>query len=62
MDREMAGFAAMAESDPILSSLSDRFRGFRPPRFPSLFEALLNAVACQQVSLHLGILLLGRLA
>lgn len=34
----------------------------RPPRYPSLFEALANAVACQQVSLHVGLLLLNRLA
>jgi DNA-3-methyladenine glycosylase II len=61
-ERDMTGFAAMAENDPLLSSLSDRFRGLRPPRFPSLFETLVNAVACQQVTLHLGILLLGRLA
>jgi DNA-3-methyladenine glycosylase II len=34
----------------------------KPPRFPTLFEALANAIACQQMSLSLGILLLGRLA
>jgi DNA-3-methyladenine glycosylase II len=34
----------------------------RPPRFPGVFEALVNAVACQQLSLTVGIHLLGRLA
>lgn len=62
LDRDITGFTAMAENDPLLSSLSDRFQGLRPPRFPSLFESLVNAVACQQVSLHLGIHLLVRLA
>jgi DNA-3-methyladenine glycosylase II len=33
----------------------------KPPRFPSLFEAFLNAFACQQITLDVGILLLNRL-
>ena len=37
-----------------------RFRGMRPPRFPSIFEALLNGVACQQISLQAGLTLLNR--
>ena len=39
-----------------------RFRGLKPPRFPSVFEALVNAIACQQLSLTVGIVLLNRLA
>jgi DNA-3-methyladenine glycosylase II len=34
----------------------------KPPRFPSLFECLLNAVAFQQLSLAAGMSLLNRLA
>jgi DNA-3-methyladenine glycosylase II len=34
----------------------------RPPRFPSVFEALINAIACQQISLSAGIQLLNRLS
>lgn len=34
----------------------------KPPRFPSLFECLVNAVACQQLTLTVGIRLLNRLA
>ena len=45
-----------------LAALADRFQGFRPPRFSSLFEALSNAIACQQLSLHVGIILLNRMA
>ena len=33
----------------------------RPPRFPSTFEAVINAIACQQLSLVVGIHLLNRL-
>jgi len=45
-----------------LKVLVDRFRGFRPPRFPTVFEAAVNAVCCQQLSLEVGIELLNRLA
>jgi DNA-3-methyladenine glycosylase II len=45
-----------------LASLVNQFYGSKPPRFPSYFETLVNAIACQQVSLTVGILLLNRLA
>ncbi len=51
-----------AERDPHLRSLANRFRGLKPPRFPTVFEALVNAVACQQLSLEVGLELLNRLA
>lgn len=38
-----------------------RLRGLRPPRFPTVFESLVNGVACQQLSLSVGIHLLNRL-
>lgn len=38
-----------------------RFDGLRPPKFASVFEALINGFACQQLSLNLGIHLLNRL-
>jgi DNA-3-methyladenine glycosylase II len=56
------GFSEMAARDARLAALAHRFRGMRPPRFPSPFEALVNAVACQQLSLTVGIHLLDRLA
>jgi DNA-3-methyladenine glycosylase II len=59
---DLAGFYELAERDERLDQLARRFRGVRPPRFPSVFEALVNAVACQQLSLTVGIHLLGRLA
>jgi len=51
-----------AERDPHLRSLANRFRGLKPPRFPTMFEAIVNAVACQQLSLDVGLELLNRLA
>jgi DNA-3-methyladenine glycosylase II len=59
---DLAGFYQVAEGDPELRQLALRFRGMRPPCFPTVFEALVNAVACQQLSLDVGIHLLNRLA
>lgn len=58
---DLSGFYQLADRDPKLGVLVERFRGVKPPRFPTLFEALANAIACQQMSLSLGILLLSRL-
>lgn len=58
---DVTEFYTLAKKDSLLSPLAQHFLGLKPPRFPSLFEALLNAFACQQVSLDVGILLLNRL-
>jgi DNA-3-methyladenine glycosylase II len=52
----------VAQRDRRLAELADRFRGVKPPRFPTVFEALVNAFACQQLSLVVGLELLNRLA
>lgn len=57
----LGGFYAMAAQSPQLHDLAQRFRGMRPPRFPSVFEALVNGIACQQISLQAGLTLLNRL-
>lgn len=62
VDVSLDDFYARAATDPDLGPLALRFRGMRPPRFPDLFEALANAIACQQVSLHVAIITLNRLA
>ena len=59
---DLAGFYARAAGDPVLAPLAARYRGVKPPRFPTLFECLLNAVACQQLSLAAGLTVLSRLA
>jgi DNA-3-methyladenine glycosylase II len=59
---DLSPFAAMAAPDPLLGPLASRLRGLKPPRFPTVFEALVNGVACQQLSLEVGIHLLNRLA
>ncbi len=60
--RDLGDFYPLARKDKRLGLLSERFAGLKPPRFPSVFEAIVNAFACQQVSLDVGIVLLNRLA
>lgn len=59
---DLGGFYRLAQLDGRLSKLAGRFVGFKPPRFESVFEALTNGIACQQVSLIVGIIILSRLA
>jgi DNA-3-methyladenine glycosylase II len=59
---DLTAFYQLAAGDPRLGHLAERFRGVKPPRFPTSFEALLNAIACQQITLTQGIRLLNRLA
>ncbi|MDR3577110.1 MAG: hypothetical protein P4L50_24885 [Anaerolineaceae bacterium] len=58
---DLTSFYEMADDDPRLRALVRYFRGLKPPRYPSVFEAMINAIACQQVTLTLGIQLLNRL-
>jgi DNA-3-methyladenine glycosylase II len=58
---DLAPFYKLAKRDPRLATLVEEFRGLKPPRFPCLFEAVVNGIACQQLSLLVGILLLSRL-
>jgi DNA-3-methyladenine glycosylase II len=62
LELDLSPFYRHAEADPLLRTLASRFRGLKPPRFPTLFECLVNAIACQQLTLTVGIRLLNRLA
>lgn len=57
----MREFYTLTAGDCRLKALTDQFMGVKPPRFPTVFEALVNAFACQQLSLNVGITLLNRL-
>jgi len=59
---DLSPFTRFANRKAKLGPLVRRFRGMRPPRFPSVFEAFVNGIACQQMSLTVGIILLSRLA
>jgi DNA-3-methyladenine glycosylase II len=58
---DLTDFHRLAEKDPTLRPLAEKFRGMKPPRYPTVFEALANAITCQQFTLTAGILLLSRL-
>lgn len=60
--QRLNSFYRFAASQRELAPLVNRFRGMKPPRFFSVFEGLVNGIACQQLSLSLGIQLLNRLA
>lgn len=60
IDVDLTQFYDLADRDPRLGRLADRMRGVKPPRFTSLFEAFVNAIANQQLSLEVGIELLNR--
>jgi DNA-3-methyladenine glycosylase II len=59
---DLRSFYCFASHDSRLSDIVQRFYGLKPPRFPTVFEALVNGIACQQLSLAVGITLLNRLA
>ena len=52
---DLSAWYRTANRDPRLRRLAARFRGVKPPRFPTIFEALVNAFACQQFSLEAGL-------
>ena len=59
---DLVAFYCFAATDPKLGPLARRFHGVKPPRLPTIFKALVNAVACQQITLTQGIQLPNRLA
>ena len=61
-ERDLTGFYDMAAGDSVLGPVAARLRGAKPPRFPTAFEALVNAVACQQISVDAGMHVLNRLS
>lgn len=58
---DLRPFYEMARRDPKLQALVDPYRGFKPPRFATVFEGLLNGISCQQLSLAAGLTSLTRL-
>jgi len=59
---DLREFYRFTERSADLKDLACQFRGSKPPRFPTHFETLVNAIACQQLSLTVGIRLLNRLS
>jgi DNA-3-methyladenine glycosylase II len=51
VDRELSHFDRAAKRVSWLRPLAIRMRGVKPPRYPTLWEACVNAIVFQQVSL-----------
>jgi DNA-3-methyladenine glycosylase II len=62
LELDLGPFYRFAARQTQLNALAVRFQGMKPPRFESVFEAVINAIACQQLTLTVGIQLLNRLA
>ncbi|SEO38997.1 DNA-3-methyladenine glycosylase II [Paenibacillus sophorae] len=62
LDRDLRPFYKLAEGDPLLGPLTERFRGLRIVGIPDLFEALCWAILGQQVNLAFAYKLKARIA
>jgi DNA-3-methyladenine glycosylase II len=62
LECDLSGFYRLARNDSTVRPLAERLRGMKPVRYPTVFEAFGNAVACQLVSLSAGMHVLNRLA
>jgi len=60
VDRDMRRFDRRAAKIPWLRALAKRMRGVKPPRYPTLWEACVNAVVFQQISLFAAAAILQR--
>src|SRR5581483_1415892 len=59
-DRELRPFYRAAKAIPWLDALAGRMRGIKPPRYPTLWEAVVNGVVFQQLSIHAASTILRR--
>ncbi|MBI1793293.1 MAG: DNA-3-methyladenine glycosylase 2 family protein [Chloroflexi bacterium] len=58
---DLQKFYRLSKKDQWLEPFVSQFQGMKPPRLLTPFEALVNAIACQQLTLTMGIRLLNRL-
>jgi len=58
---DVRAWYARVRDVPWLALLSKELRGLRPPRYPSLFEALSHAIVFQQISIHAAAAIMRRM-
>ena len=61
VDRDLAHFDHAAARHTMAEAAGGRMRGVRPPRYPTLWEACVNAIVFQQISLHAASAIMRRL-
>ena len=59
-DVDLSAFYAGAATIPWLHAIASAAIGVKPPRYPTLWEAICNAVVYQQVSIHAAAAILRR--
>jgi DNA-3-methyladenine glycosylase II len=62
INTNLKGFYRFARCDKNLGPVVNKYIGFKPPRYASIFEAAVNGICSQQLSLTVAIVLLNRLA
>ena len=60
-DLDLRTFYKMAKDDANLAPVAKKFRGLKPIRYPSVFEALVTAITAQQVNLTFAGAIRGRM-
>lgn len=61
LDLDPTPLLQLTAATPKLRRSALALRGMRPPRYPGLFEALVNVLAFQQISLDAGVAIVRRL-
>jgi DNA-3-methyladenine glycosylase II len=61
LEVDLTPFYQRASEVPWLQDATTALRGTRPPRFPTLFETIVNVIPFQQVSLAAGVAVVGRI-
>jgi DNA-3-methyladenine glycosylase II len=61
VDRDLTPFDRAAASVPWLMPLAARMRGIKPPRYATLWEACVNVIVFQQISLQAASAIMERL-
>lgn len=58
---DVASFSIQVAQDPVMWNMAGHFLGAKPTRFPTIFEAIVTAITCQNATLDAGIDLLNKL-
>jgi len=59
---DLEPFYKFAARERLIAGMARRFQGMKPPRFATVFEGVINAIACQQFTLTVGVRILNGLA
>jgi len=62
LDYDLSPLYSLMAAQPETRALKEALFGFRPPRCPSMFEALVNAITEQQISLAAALTIRERMA